>query len=123
MRFNLVHNLLYLTPFFKKQYPNAPDNQQASHDPAGRFSRRQYLLYPDINRQSGNPEQVHHATDKQDKHQKPAATQAIQTMMGAHDQCPAIPGPVILCQKLYRAAAMPQAGIFEGSKLPGPSRE
>ena len=42
------------------------------------------LLGQDHRGQDGNPDQVHHAANKEQRHQDPAAAQAIEAMAEAH---------------------------------------
>ena len=62
----------------------APNDQEYPADATDPGADRQNFLDQNENRQSCNPEQVHHAAQEQQTHQHPAAPQAVSSVLQPH---------------------------------------
>ena len=71
--------------------PGAPSRQQSSGYLGNLFPTGDNLFRQDKGGQSGDPHQVHHSQDEQQRHQDPTASQAISTMLQTHLERPAGP--------------------------------
>ena len=65
-------------------HPFYEPDQECPADATDPVANRQNFLNQNENRQSCNPEQVHHAAQEQQAHQYPAAPQAVSSVLQPH---------------------------------------
>src|SRR3954452_15781488 len=80
------------------------------------------LLKQHVDRESADPEGVHDTAHEQQRHQEPAATEAVGAMDQAHSECTCQPGPPIGGKEADGRAAAAQAGLLQGGELIKASR-
>jgi len=73
------------------QHPQPPAVQHEPGDPAGPGPGRHGLLDQHQRGDHGDPEEVRYADHEQQRHQRPAAAQAVEAMSHAHRQSAAAP--------------------------------
>jgi len=75
------------------------------------------LFQRDVQRQPGDPGDVHHATDEQEEHKEKTTAEAEGAVLDPHTErsCRSLPPP---CgQKLYRIAASGKTGSLKRGQL------
>ena len=103
--------------------PNAPEREQRACSSTDEGPARQNFFQSDKHRQNRDPEEIHHPENEEQRHQRPAATDAKQTMLQSHDECAAPALPPMARDKFERRAAMSQAAAFERRELKNASQQ
>lgn len=77
----------------------------------------QGLLEQHDDRQPGDPVEVHHPAEEQQRHQPPAAPETERAILDAHAEGAPPAGAPVVHQELERAATMLEAGLLERREL------
>jgi hypothetical protein len=99
------------------QQPDAIGRQQHTADPGHPEAGREQLFDQHHGGQDGDPQQVHHAAREQQRHQNPAAAEAIETVAEAHVQGAGGAVPPVVDDEIERRPADSQAGLLERRQL------
>ena len=81
------------------------------------IAARRDLLDQHEERERGDPEQVHHAADEEQRHQDPAAAEAVEAVQEPHPERAARAGTEACREETRGRAAVIEAGVLPGREL------
>ena len=100
-----------------QHHPHPPHGKQYAGDFADPQSLWRCLFQQHKHGDNGDPPDVHHSGDEQQRHEKPATSRAIGAVFQSHDERAVFPVAPVGHQKTQRRAAMSETGVLKRCPL------